>query len=204
MISWWEEFTKIPSHAGHQEFSQKVYASFDVPKACNQVKKVYNYHVQPLAHPSIGKHHFLPLRDVRFGIQDICLTQLHHTIAHARALQHWAKEVHSPVPGQPHHLVRSVEELWQAMEPLISYEEGEVFITMASSNWTEVTLPLLMETVPEEFHNSCTESSWAHPRGSLSVTCSEGWPATTAMWATAKAEAPTAPPSGVYAAPALI
>ena len=111
MPSWWEELTKIPGIADHQEFAWKVCTSFEVPKACNWVKKVNNYHTQPLAHPSIGKHHFLQLRGARFSSQDIHLTQLQHTIAYARALQHWAKEVHLPVPGQPHHLVRGVQAL---------------------------------------------------------------------------------------------
>ena len=71
---------------------------------------------------------------------------------------------------------------------LISFEEAKVFATTATSNWTEVTLPWLMETMPEESHKSCTQSSWANLRGSLSVTHCEGQPATTAMQATTKAE----------------
>ena len=79
------------------------------------------------------------------------------------------------------------------MEPLISFKEGEVFTTMAPSNWMEVTSPWSTETMPEEFHKSHTHS-WAQPRGSLSAAHTEGWPATTAMWATTKAEALTTPP----------
>ena len=68
-------------------------------------KKVNNYDATPPAHPSIGKHHFLPFMDSRFKAQDICLTQLQHTITYARALQHWAEEVDPPpqptsLPGQ--------------------------------------------------------------------------------------------------------
>ena len=94
MPSWWKELTKIPDHTGHQEFSQKVCASFQVPKVWNWAKKVNNYHTQLPAHPSISKHHFLLPRDVRFGTQDIHLTQLHHNITYARVLWHWAEEVH--------------------------------------------------------------------------------------------------------------
>ena len=99
MPSWWEELTKIPSHADHKEFAQKVCTSFKVPKACSWVKKVDNYHAQPQAHPSNGKHHFLPSKDVTFGTQDICLAQLQHTITYARALQHLAEEVHPQSPA---------------------------------------------------------------------------------------------------------
>ena len=139
----WEELTKIPGHADHQEFTP-IY-SFEVLKACNWAKKVDNYHAQLPAYPSICKHCFLLLRDVRFGTQGICLAQLHHTIAYARALQHWDKEVHPPVPSQPHHLVRSVQALCQAVEPLISFKERDVFMTMAPSKWTEVTLTQLTD-----------------------------------------------------------
>ena len=76
MPSWWEELTKITSHTDHKEFAWKVCTSFKVPKACNQAKKVNNYHVHLLAHPLIGKHHFLLSRDARFHAQNICLTQL--------------------------------------------------------------------------------------------------------------------------------
>ena len=123
MLSWWEELTSICGHANYKEFSQKVHASFEVAMACNWSKKVENYHVQPLAHPSIRKDHFLLPKNVRFCTQDICLTQLQHIIAYERALQHWAEEVHPPSPwptsmpckectgapmgnGAPHHFHR--------------------------------------------------------------------------------------------------
>ena len=193
MLSWWEELTKIPSHVDHQEFTQKVHISFEVPKICNWVKKVDNYYAKLPAHPLIGKHHFLLPKDVRFGTQDIHFRQLHHTIAYTRTLQHWAEKVHPPVPGQPHHLVRSVQELWWAIEPLICLEEEEVFAIMVPSNWMEVTSPQSTETIPQESQKSHTQSSWVHLRGSLSVTHSEGWPATTATWATTMVEALATP-----------
>ena len=158
----------------HQEFAWKVHVPFKVSKACNWAKKVNTYHVQLLAHPSIGKHHFLLLRDARFSTQDIHLAQLQHTITYARALQHWAKEVHPPVPSQPHHLARSVQELWWAMEPLVTFTEEDVFITIAPSKWTEITLPWPMEAVPQQSWKSCTQSGRVCLRGSLSVTHSEG------------------------------
>ena len=108
------KLTLIPSHTDHKEFAWKVYASFEVPKACNWAMGMGNYHMQPPAHPSIRKHQFLSLKDMGFRAQDICLTQVQHTIAYVRVLQHWAEEVHPPIPSQPHCLVRSVWELqWQ-------------------------------------------------------------------------------------------
>ena len=145
MPSWWEELTKIPDHTDHQEFGLKVCASFEVPKASNQAKKVDNYDTQLLTHSSIWKHHFLLPRDMRFSTQDICLAQLHHTIAYARALQHWAEKVHPQITAQPCFLVRSVQDLWQAMEPLVSFKEAEVFMTTVPSNWMESSLTLVDE-----------------------------------------------------------
>ena len=153
-------------------------------------KKVKNHSIPPLASLSIGKCCFLLPRDMRFADQDIHLGQLQHTIAYAMALQYWAKWVHPPVPDQPHHLTGSLQELWHVMEPHVSFGEEEVFATMAPSNWTEVTLPWLTETTPPwESWKCCTHGSRAHLRGSMTVTQSEGQPATTATQATAATEA---------------
>ena len=97
----------------YQEFTQKVYASFEVPAVCNWAKKVKNHCMPPPVHPSIGKYHFLLLRDVRFASHDICLGWVQHTIAYMMALQYWAKWVHPLVPDQPHCLVESMQKhLW--------------------------------------------------------------------------------------------
>ena len=131
---------------------------------------------------------------MRFATQDICLSQLQHTITYAMAFQYWAKQVHPPVPGQLHHLVGSVQELWQVMELLVSFGEEEVFVTTVPSNWTEVTLPQSMETtaaastgILEVPHPQCQGLS---ERIHDHATQSKGRPAATAMQATAAMEAP--------------
>ena len=86
--------------------------------------------------------------------------------------------------------MRSVQELWWAMEPLVSFEEEEVFVTTVPSKWMETTLPWSTKTVPHESWKSCTQSSRAHLRGSMSASKSEGGPATTTKQATATEEAP--------------
>ena len=134
---------------------------------------------------------------MRFGAQDICLHQLHHTIAYERALQHWSDEVQPPVPGQPYHLVGSVQELWWTNELLITFAEGDIFVTLAPSGWTEITLPQSTKAMPLEPPKSHSCSSRAYPRGSLSEACSKSWPTATDMWATGEAEAPTTLPQEV-------
>ena len=98
MLPWWEVLTTIPSHKDYKKFFQKVCASFKVPKACNWVKGVDNYHTPLLANPSISKHHFLPPKNVRFGSQDICLILVQHTNAYVRGLQNWVVEEMSSLP----------------------------------------------------------------------------------------------------------
>ena len=184
---------QIPGHVDHQEFAGKVHASFEVIKACNRVEKVDNYNVTLPGHPLMGKHCFLPLKDMRFGTQDIHLSQLYHTIAYARALQYWAKEVHPPVPDQHYHLARSVQELWWAMELLITFA-GDVFMTTVPSKWMEITLPQSMEALPQEPLKNHTRSSRAHLRGSMSTSHSKGWSVTAAKQVTATKGAPATPP----------
>ena len=157
-------------------------------------EEVDNYHIQSPAHPFIKKHHFLLPENARFGSQDICFTLVQHTIAYTKALQHWAKGVHPPGPSQPCCLARTFQELWQAMEPLATFTEGDIFVAMASSPWTEITLPWLMKGVPQESLRSHAQSNRDGLRESPSVAHSEAQPTTTAMWVTAKAEMPTTPP----------
>ena len=141
MLSWWRELVKVPSHEDHQEFTWKLHASFKVPKACNQAKGVDYYYMQLQVHPFIRKCLFMLPEDMRFGSQDIYLLQKHHTVGYARALQHWAEEAQPPVPSQLHHLEGSVLELWQAMDLLVTFAEGDVFITTVPSGWMEITSP---------------------------------------------------------------
>ena len=133
MTDMWRELIKIPGHNNYQALAWKVPPSFEVPKACNQVKRVDNDHTPLPVHPPIGKHHFMPPADVRFGSQDYQLTQSHHTITYVMALQYWAEKAQPPIPGQPHCLAKSVTELQQAMEPLVSFMEAGVFAATVPS-----------------------------------------------------------------------
>ena len=50
-----------------------------------------------------------------------------------------------PIPSELCHLAESVVELWQVMEPLVSFTEEEVFAAGVPSNWVEVSLIRLAE-----------------------------------------------------------
>ena len=98
----------------------------------------------------------MPPSNVRFGCQDYQLAQSHHTLAYARVLQYWAEKAQPLIPGQPHCLVESVVELWQAMEPLVLFMEAGVFAAATPSNWVEVSSPRLTEPVPQDPYHSCS------------------------------------------------
>ena len=151
--------------------SQAIWIIRNLPRRCMPLlryqqpaiwaKKVKNYYVPPPVHRSIGKYHFLLLRDARYTCQDICLGQTQHTIAYAMALHCWAKCVHFPVP---HCLVKSVQELWRVMEPLVSFGEEEIFTTTVPSSWTEATSPQSMETMSQPTRNPwCTTPTMSGP-----------------------------------------
>ena len=111
--------------------------------------------------------------DLRFGSQDYWLAQSHRTLAYIRTLQYWAEEAQPLVLGWPHHLAENMANLWQAMDPLISFIEVEVFTAIVPSNWVEVSSPRPVEPTPQDPHcshsHSHSRSHWACQRGSPSV-----------------------------------
>ena len=146
-----------------------MHASFEVPKAHNWVKGVDNDYTPPLAHPSLGKYRFMLPPNLRFGSQDCQLAQQCKTLAYVRALQYWMERAQPLIPSEPDYLMESVVELWQAMEPLVSFMEEKVFVAAAPSNWVEVSSPRPAELTPQDpqHSHSCSRNCWAHPRGSL-------------------------------------
>ena len=87
-----------------------------------------------------------------------------------------------------------VQELEQAMELLITFIQGEVFVTMVPSKWMEITLPWSTEAMQQESPKSHTQSSRAHLRGSMSASQSKGQSAATTKWVNATVGAPATPP----------
>ena len=148
MLAWWRKLQEIPGHDDSREFMLKVQVSFEVLKAWNWAKGVDKDYTLPLTHLSIKKYKFMPPPDLRFGSQDCWLVQPCQTLTYTRALQYWAEKAPPLIPTEPCHLVESVVELQQAMEPLVSFTEEEVLMAAAPSNWVEVSLPRLAEPAP--------------------------------------------------------
>ena len=113
MPAWWWELKEVPGQDNLWEFKQRVWASFKVPKVHCCASKVDNYHSTLLAHHSLDRDQFLPLLDMQFCSQDFQLTQPQKALAYVKALQYWTEKAQPLIPGEPHHLVESVLELWQ-------------------------------------------------------------------------------------------
>ena len=93
---------------------------------------------------------------------------------------HHYQHTQPPIPDQPYHLVGSMAELWQVMEPLVSFVE-EVFTAAVPSIWMEVRLPRLMEPTPWDLLTVTAIAGATGPtqRGSLSVAHGESQPTNT-------------------------
>ena len=81
MPPWWRELIKIPSYKDYQEFAQKVCATFEVPKVCNRVKRVDNYHT-PIGTPFNWKIPFPAAcqQEVWFSGLPTCPTTPYHCL----------------------------------------------------------------------------------------------------------------------------
>ena len=189
----WEKLTMIPGHEDYKEFTWKVHTSFEMPKACNSVKRVDNYHILPPALPSTVKHCFLLPKNVGFRSQHICLTQVQYTIAYmSPAMLGRGGAMPSPQPtlsvGREHARAGG-------NGPTCYICRGGCLCHHGPSGWMEITLPQSMKAKQPEplrsHSHSHSQSSWACPRGALLAAYSESWSTATAMWATAKTEAPT-------------
>ena len=78
---------------------------------------------------------------MQFSSHDFQFTQPQKTLAYVKALQYWAEKAQPLVPGKPCHLAESVLELWQVMEPLVSFSDEEALKDAPPSNWVEISLP---------------------------------------------------------------
>ena len=166
MPALWQGLKEVPSQDNLQEFTRRVWASFELPKMQCCASKVDNYHSALPAHHSLDRDQFLPLPDMQFGSQDFWLTHAQKTLAYAKALQYWAEKAQPLIPSEPHHLAESVLELQQTMEPLTIFTDEEVLEDILLSNWVKITYRLAEPTQQE---HSCSKTCQAHSSGSFSA-----------------------------------
>ena len=120
----------------------------------------------PVPH-CLDRDAYLPLKDMRFGLQDYHLKQLQKTLAYAKALQYWAELAKSTPPDKPHQLAECIQELREWMEPFITFTEAEVFKPVEPSNWVQITPSKSTETVepPPPWECSHSRKCQARTRG---------------------------------------
>ena len=93
MPTWWQELKEALEQDNQQEFAQRVWASFKVPKSQSCAVQVDSDHSKLPAHHSLDRGQFLPLLDMLFSRQDFWLTQPQKTLAYVKALQHWVERL---------------------------------------------------------------------------------------------------------------
>ena len=109
--TWWLESIAVPHQGDVCGFARRLWASFQMHKECYHATKGHNYYTAPPAPHCIGQDAYLPLKDMRFGVQDYHLCQAQKTLAYAKALQHWVEEARPPMLGKLCQLAECVHEL---------------------------------------------------------------------------------------------
>ena len=102
---WWQEFLGIDDF---QELTQKIRASFEIPRVRSEALDIDNDYSAPPAPKCICQKDLLPPPNLMFPSQDFREGQSHKTLAYAQALQYWVEKVSPPIPDQPHLLARCV------------------------------------------------------------------------------------------------
>ena len=122
-LSWWQELWKVPNQMDIPQFARRVRASFQVPKVrCCANKKENGYSAPPAPH-CIERDAFLPFNTMKFAGQDYCMEQPQKTLVYAKALQYWVEKAWLPMLSEPCQLAECVQELREAMEPLITFTD---------------------------------------------------------------------------------
>ena len=87
--SWWMELRAISGVRDLQKLTQKIWASFYIPKIQMRASLESEYTTPP-APKSLNQNAFLPNA---FSCQDVQQQPVLLTITYARSLQHWAEQV---------------------------------------------------------------------------------------------------------------
>ena len=126
MLEWWEELVAIPNVEDHRKLTQKIHASFEIPRVrCEALEVMNDYSTTPTP-KCIERRLYLPALDPRLPCQDYCQEQPQKTLAYAQALQYWAERANLPGPGEMCHLARCVQELRWAMKPFTTFSDRAI------------------------------------------------------------------------------
>ena len=106
-----------------------------MPQACYTATKEFNNYMVPPTPHCLDCDAYLPMQDLRFGLQDYHLKQPQKTLAYAKALQNWADLAKPTLLGESCQLVECIKELRELMEPFTTFTDAKVFYPVESSNW---------------------------------------------------------------------
>ena len=123
MLEWWEELVAIRNVEDHRKLTQKICASFEIPRVRCKALEVTNDFSAPPALKCIQRKLFLLALDPRLPCQDYHQEQPQKTLAYTQALQYWAERANPPGPGEMCFLVRCVQELRPAMKPFTTFSD---------------------------------------------------------------------------------
>ena len=171
--------------SGIQEFTWKIRASIKLLKLRNcRWEDSSNFSATPASY-ALGRDHFLPPKDMRFGSHDYWLQQPEKNLTYARAFQHWAEKTQLPCPCEPHQLAEFVLELCHAVEPLMTFLDKEVLEGAPPSHWQLIMpskLKVLEQPLCENHHDlNHSKNHWAHIRGTHWMTGNGIWPWTSIL-----------------------
>ena len=109
-------------------------ASFQMPMACYCATKGKNNYTPPPTPYCLNWVVYLPFSEMKFGREDYRIHQPQKTLAYAKVLQYWAEKAKLPTVGEPCQLAECIQELREAMEPLTTFTDQEVFSEVTPSN----------------------------------------------------------------------
>ena len=169
-LSWWPELWEVPNEMDIPHLQGGCGHHFRCWRQGVMPQTLKMTSVAPTPH-CIEWDAFLPFNKLQFSGQDYCMKQPQKTLAYTKALQHWAEKAQPPTPGKAHQLAECVQELREAMEPLTTFTDAEVFGDDVPLHWVKITSSRTSEpaepTTSQEW--SCSQNRRAHTQGSFAV-----------------------------------
>ena len=87
-LTWWPELSVVPGERHVEEFTRKVWASFELLKRRSHTQGTHNDYYTPPAPQALKYDQFLPISNITFGGQDYHMWQPQKTLVYAKALQY--------------------------------------------------------------------------------------------------------------------
>ena len=162
--TWWTELKAILGIKDPWKLTQKIRASFYIPKVRMRALLEPEYTVPP-APKSLNRNAFLP---DELSYQDVQQQLALLTIAYARSLQHWAEKLSPPRTPDLRPLAGSVVKLWEAVREHVTFNHWNVVWGLGATNlesishWPQTTIfshALSLLGKEQEFRKASTHTA---------------------------------------------